>query len=121
MAAKSKARARAATRKQSKPGKTKAKTSEEIGGMLFVGSIIVFGVIGTQVFQRTQRALRAAGLANFAAQADDIQVSGVVSFGWEKCFHVVMGLVGVHLIRPKPQAAGDAVDMSVDREGRHVQ
>jgi len=46
MAAKSKARARAATRKQSKPGKTKAKTSEEIGGMLFVGSIIVFGVIG---------------------------------------------------------------------------
>jgi|GEM_PF-2870421 len=46
MAAKGRTKAGAVARKPAKPGTAKAKTSEEIGGMLFVGSIIVFGVIG---------------------------------------------------------------------------
>ncbi len=67
---------------------------------------------------RAGRAIRFAGVANLPSQADDVQVRGVIRFGWEKRFEMRVGFFDGHFFGAQANPPGDAVNVRIHREGR---
>jgi hypothetical protein len=74
-----------------------------------------------KVIQRAGRAVGFTGVADFAAQTDDVEMRGSVSLRVEQSGQVRVCLVGIHSWRAQSQAAAHAVNVGVYRKRGYPQ
>ena len=67
------------------------------------------------------RTIRFARAANFAPEADEIQMRGVIGFRREQRFQMRMRLFHGHLFGAQASPPADAIDVRVHGKGGHVE